>query len=140
MPPLRLFVQGLGVAGGPLSVPLDPLAHRDDSQSEVLALHCLATTDRAAALAALLEHRADVPVATGTCGQQTAQRTLITVQVFGVRGSAPPCAAGAAGSTPAADALGRSRGGFGTKIHAITDALGNPWDVVLTSGQASDIG
>ena len=37
--------------------------------------HCLATTDRAAA-----------PAATG-CGQQTAQRTLITVQMFGVRGT-----------------------------------------------------
>ncbi len=39
-----------------------------------------------------------------------------------------------------AEALGRSRGGFGTKIHAITDALGNPLDFVLTGGQASDIG
>ena len=29
----------------------------------------------------------DVPVATGTCGQQTAQRTLITAQMFGVRGT-----------------------------------------------------
>ena len=37
--------------------------------------HCLATTDRAAA-----------PAATG-CGQQTAQRTLITAQMFGVRGT-----------------------------------------------------
>jgi thiol:disulfide interchange protein DsbC len=43
-----------------------------DSHSEVLAVHCLATTDRAAALTALLEHRGDVPAATGTCGQQTA--------------------------------------------------------------------
>ena len=40
----------------------------------------------------------------------------------------------------AAEALGRSRGGFGTKVHAITDALGNPLDFVLTGGQASDIG
>ena len=53
----------------------------------MLALHCLATTERAAALAALLEHRADVPVAIGTCGQPTAQRTLITAQLFGVRGT-----------------------------------------------------
>ncbi|WP_295389042.1 DsbC family protein [uncultured Thiodictyon sp.] len=66
---------------------LIPLPIAEDSQSEVLALHCLANTDRAAALAALLEHRADVPVATGTCGQQTAQRTLITAQMFGVRGT-----------------------------------------------------
>ena len=53
---------------------------------------------------------------------------------------AHPCAAGAAGSHAEAEALGRSRGGFGTKIHAITDALGNPLDFVLTGGQASDIG
>ena len=50
------------------------------------------------------------------------------------------CAAGAAGSTAEAEALGRSKGGFSTKIHAITDALGNPLDFILTGGQASDIG
>jgi transposase len=50
------------------------------------------------------------------------------------------CAAGAAGSSPEAEALGRSKGGFSTKIHAITDALGNPLDFILTAGQASDIG
>ena len=38
-----------------------------------------------------------------------------------------------------AEALGRSRGGFSTKIHALTDALGNPLDFVLTGGQAADI-
>jgi transposase len=53
---------------------------------------------------------------------------------------AHPCAAGAAGSTASAEALGRSRGGFGTKVHALTDALGNPLDFVLTGGQTSDIG
>ena len=53
---------------------------------------------------------------------------------------AHPCAAGAAESSAEAEALGRSRGGFGTKSHAITDALGNPLDFVLTGGQASDIG
>jgi len=50
------------------------------------------------------------------------------------------CAAGAVGSSAEAEALGRSKGGFTTKIHAITDALGNPLDFVLTVGQASDIG
>jgi transposase len=50
------------------------------------------------------------------------------------------CAAGAAGSNAEAEALGRSKGGFTTKIHAITDALGNPLDFILTAGQASDIG
>lgn len=38
-----------------------------------------------------------------------------------------------------AEALGRSCGGFSTKIHALTDALGNPLDFVLTGGQAADI-
>jgi len=32
--------------------------------------------------------------------------------------------------------LGRSKGGFTTKIHAITDGLGNPLDFILTGGQA----
>jgi len=37
------------------------------------------------------------------------------------------------------EALGRSRGGFSTKIHALTDALGNPLKFILTPGQQSDI-
>ena len=49
------------------------------------------------------------------------------------------CAAGAAGSTAEAEALGRSKGGFSTKIHAITDALGNPLDFILTVGQAENL-
>jgi len=35
-------------------------------------------------------------------------------------------------------ALGRSRGGFSTKIHVAVDALGNPVDFILTEGQAAD--
>ena len=50
------------------------------------------------------------------------------------------CAAGAAGSNAETEALGRSKGGFTTQIHAITDALGNPLDFILTAGQASDVG
>ena len=38
-----------------------------------------------------------------------------------------------------AEALGRSRGGFSTKIHALTDALGNPLAFRLTGGQTADI-
>jgi len=38
----------------------------------------------------------------------------------------------------AAQALGRSRGGFGTKIHVLVDALGNPLKFLLTSGAAGD--
>ena len=35
-------------------------------------------------------------------------------------------------------ALGRSCGGFSTKIHAACDALGNPIRFILSPGQASD--
>ena len=38
-----------------------------------------------------------------------------------------------------AQALGRSRGGFSTKIHTGVDALGNPLRFVLTGGQCHDI-
>ena len=34
--------------------------------------------------------------------------------------------------------LGRSRGGFSTKIHMLTDAHGNPLDFRITAGQKSD--
>ena len=36
-------------------------------------------------------------------------------------------------------AIGRSRGGLTTKIHALVDALGNPVDVMLTPGQVHDL-
>ena len=42
-------------------------------------------------------------------------------------------------SHASAEALGRSRGGFGCKIHALTDALGLPVHFILTGGQAADI-
>jgi putative transposase len=35
--------------------------------------------------------------------------------------------------------LGRSRGGFSTKIHIAVDALGNPVDFILTAGQEADV-
>ena len=48
------------------------------------------------------------------------------------------------GSSPkkggqAAQALGRSRGGFSTKIHLSVDGLGNPLRFILTGGQQHDI-
>jgi transposase len=36
-------------------------------------------------------------------------------------------------------ALGRSRGGFSTKIHILVDALGNPLRYILTAGQRNDV-
>ena len=35
-------------------------------------------------------------------------------------------------------ALGRSRGGFSTKVHIAVDALGNPLRFILTPGQSHD--
>jgi transposase len=35
--------------------------------------------------------------------------------------------------------LGRSRGGFGTKLHIAVDGLGNPVEFILTGGQEADV-
>jgi transposase len=40
--------------------------------------------------------------------------------------------------TPHEQALGRSRGGFTTKIHILVDGLGNPLRLHLTGGQCHD--
>ncbi|MDD5413109.1 MAG: transposase, partial [Methylobacter sp.] len=48
------------------------------------------------------------------------------------------CAAGAANSTAGDEALGRSKEGFGCKIHALCDALGMPVKFILTSGQEAE--
>jgi transposase len=45
----------------------------------------------------------------------------------------------AGGRDPNQQAIGRSRGGLSTKIHALTDALGNPTRLLLTPGQAHDL-
>ena len=53
---------------------------------------------------------------------------------------AHPCAAGAPkNGGQASQALGRSRGGFSTKIHVSVDGLGNPLRFILTGGQRHDI-
>ena len=52
------------------------------------------------------------------------------------------CAAGAPKNhltEPEDQALGRSKGGFSTKIHVLVDGLGNPLDLILTAGQAADV-
>ena len=53
---------------------------------------------------------------------------------------AHPCAAGAphANGGQEAQALGKSVGGFSTKIHVTVDALGNPLRLLLTGGQSGD--
>lgn len=54
---------------------------------------------------------------------------------------AHPCAAGAPAKRGGQEsqALGRSTGGFTSKIHALVDGLGNPLDFVLTGGQRHDV-
>lgn len=54
---------------------------------------------------------------------------------------AHPCAAGALKTSGGQDsqALGRSRGGFSTKIHVAVDGLGNPLRFELSAGQQHDI-
>lgn len=53
---------------------------------------------------------------------------------------AHPCAAGASKEKGGqeAQALGKSVGGFSTKIHVTVDALGNPLRLLLTGGQRAD--
>jgi transposase len=49
------------------------------------------------------------------------------------------CASGYQKDSQKEQALGRSKGGFTTKIHALVDALGLPIRFILTPGQSSEI-
>ena len=49
------------------------------------------------------------------------------------------CSAGYRKDSQDQECLGRSKGGFSTKIHAIVDGLGNPLKFILTPGQRNDI-
>jgi transposase len=46
--------------------------------------------------------------------------------------------AGAKGGDQEAEAIGRSRGGLTTKLHALCDALGNPVRLILTPGNIAE--
>ena len=61
-------------------------------------------------------------------------RHLVVRATAPLRGGGSPKKGG-----PAAQALGRSRGGFSTKIHVSVDGLGNPLRFILTGGQQHDI-
>ena len=56
-------------------------------------------------------------------------------------GPGPPLRRGSAPQKggQAAQALGRSRGGFSAKVHVSVDSLGNPLRFILTGGQQHDI-
>jgi transposase len=49
------------------------------------------------------------------------------------------CSAGLEKNSGSKEALGRSKGGFTTKIHALVDGLGNPLKFRLTPGQCHDV-
>nr|CAM77450.1 transposase, IS4 [Magnetospirillum gryphiswaldense MSR-1] len=53
--------------------------------------------------------------------------------------SGPSCRGATKKGGQEAQALGRSRGGFGTKIHAVVDALGLPVRFKLGPGQQNDM-
>ena len=64
------------------------------------------------------------------------------IMIDGTIVRAHACSAGAPQghlAEPKDQALGRSKGGFTTKIHVMVDALGNPLDFILTGGQAADV-
>lgn len=65
-----------------------------------------------------------------------------SIMIDGTIVRAHACAAGAPQgclTEPQDQALGRSKGGFTTKIHVMVDGLGNPLDFILTGGQAADV-
>jgi len=49
------------------------------------------------------------------------------------------CSSGYKKDSADEECLGRSKGGFSTKIHVAVDALGNPLKFILTAGQRNDI-
>jgi transposase len=61
---------------------------------------------------------------------------LGTVMLDSSACKAQRCASGARGGGE--EALGRSRGGLTTEIHAVVDGLGRPLCFLLTPGQAAD--
>lgn len=66
-----------------------------------------------------------------SCGASTARRSeLLDVRAAGEKRSDP--------REPTDHALGRSRGGWGTKIHILCDAEGHPLHFCLSPGQAHD--
>lgn len=62
-----------------------------------------------------------------------------TVMIDATIVRAHACAAGYHKDGNETQALGRSKGGFTTKIHALVDGLGNPIKFILTGGHRNDI-
>ena len=71
--------------------------------------------------------------------QSTAGADLQEVMLDGTIVRSHACASGYQKDGNAEQALGRSKGGFTTKIHAMVDALGNPLKFILTGGNRNEI-
>lgn len=69
--------------------------------------------------------------------QKDPDMELIMIDSTIVRAHA--CAAGYGKGTQIQESLGRSKGGFTTKVHAVVEALGLPLKFILTPGQRNDI-
>lgn len=72
-----------------------------------------------------------------SCLNKDADMQEVMIDATIVRAHA--CASGYIKDSSEELALGRSKGGFTTKIHAIVDGLGNPLKFILTAGQRNDI-
>lgn len=68
---------------------------------------------------------------------ENCQKNLEYIMIDATIVRAHACAAGYGDQE--AQGLGRSKGGFTSKIHAKVDALGNPLKVIITAGQRNDI-
>lgn len=71
--------------------------------------------------------------------QSTDGADLQEVMLDGTIVRSHACAAGYQKDGNSEQALGRSKGGFTTKIHAMVDALGNPLKFILTGGNRNEI-
>ena len=68
----------------------------------------------------------------------TAESDLEYVMIDSTILRAHPCAAGYKKGEQESEGLGRSCGGFSTKVHAKVDALGNPLKLIITEGKTHD--
>jgi transposase len=71
--------------------------------------------------------------------QYVIDKDLESVMIDATIVRAHACSAGYSKDLQEEQALGRSKGGFTTKVHALVDALGNPLKFILTPGQRNDI-
>lgn len=74
----------------------------------------------------------------GLLGAFAKAADLQDVSIDGTINRAHACAAGYKKDSAKQEALGRSKGGFSCKIHAVCDAHGLPLKFILTGGQAAE--